>query len=127
MRDARAAANGERTVTSVPMSLTHSRAWRPARRLPTRWCGTSALLLIPGRIQFSTFHAATQLTKKLAPKKPLEHTTPCVMSAAQVRHGLRRLLRGRLDGERRLLRGRRRQRDVLDREAHVAVAVVVGR
>ena len=29
MRDARAAANGERTVTSVPMSLTHSRAWRP--------------------------------------------------------------------------------------------------
>jgi len=34
------------------MSLTHSRAWRPARRLPTRWCGTSALLLIPGRIQF---------------------------------------------------------------------------
>ena len=44
--------------------------------------------------------------KKLAPKKPLEHTTPCVMSAAQVRHGLRRLLRvaRRLDGDRIQLR-----------------------
>jgi hypothetical protein len=36
----------------------------------------------------------------------LEHTTPCVMSAAQVRHGLRRLLRvaRRLDGDRIQLR-----------------------
>ena len=38
---------------------------------------------------------------KLAPKKSLKRTTPCVMSAAQVRHGLRRLLRvaRRLDGD----------------------------
>ena len=36
----------------------------------------------------------------------MEHTTPCVMSAAQVRHGLRRLLRvaRRLDGDRIQLR-----------------------
>jgi hypothetical protein len=34
MRDARAAANGERTVTSVPMSLTHAPG-APARRLLT--------------------------------------------------------------------------------------------
>lgn len=43
---------------------------------------------------------------KLAPKKSLKRTTPCVMSAAQVRHGLRRLLRvaRRLDGDRIQLR-----------------------
>ena len=103
MRDARAAVNGERTVTSVPMSLTHSRAWRPGASPSDAVRNLCSAPYPRGRIQFSRGNTNV---KKLAPKKPLEHTTPCVMSAAQVRHGLRRLLRvaRRLDGDRIQLR-----------------------
>ena len=52
MRDARAAANGERTVTSVPMSLTHSRAWRPGASPSDAVVRDSACSLSQGESNF---------------------------------------------------------------------------